>query len=49
MSNVGDFMVKIAKLGREICVLLKIDDVETKCDVLQTIVITCVSFVQKDF
>ena len=29
----GDFTVKNTKLGREICILLKIDLVKTKCGV----------------
>ena len=42
-------MVKNAKLGREICILLKIDQVETKYGVRLIITITCVTYVQKDF
>ena len=38
-----------AKLGREICMLLKIDKVETKCGVQQIFAIICVTYVQKDF
>ena len=36
--TLGDFMVKNAKLARGICILLKIDYIET-----------CVTYVQKDF
>ena len=45
----GDFMVKNATFEREIYIKLKIDKVETKCDVLQIIIIICVARVQKNF
>ena len=38
----GDFTVKNGKLEREIYIQLKIDKVETKCAVLQIIIIICV-------
>ena len=44
----GDFTVKNVKLGREICILLKIDYVEAKCGVLQIITIICVTHVQQN-
>ena len=47
--TLGDFTVKNAKLGREICIQLKIDCVETKCAVLQITTIICVTHVQKNF
>ena len=42
-------MVKITKLGREICISLKIDYVETKCGARQIITNICVTYMQKDF
>ena len=42
-------MVKNVKLGREICIQLKIDEVETKCGVQHKITIKCVTNEQKDF
>ena len=42
-------MVKTAKLGREICIQLKIELVETKCCVLQIITIILFSYVQNHF
>ena len=47
--KLGDFTVKNAKLEREIYIQLKIDKVETKCAVLQIIIIICVTRVQKNF
>ena len=47
--TLGDFTVKNAKLEREIYIELKIDKVETKCAVLQIIIIICVTRVQKIF
>ena len=47
--TLGDFTVKKAKMGREICILLKIDLVESKCAVLQIITIICVTQVQNIF
>ena len=44
-----DFTGKNAKLGREICIKLKIDKVGTKCGVRQMITITCFTYVQKEF
>ena len=44
----GEFAVENAKLGREICLKLKIDKVETKCGVCQIITIICVTYVQKN-
>ena len=35
----GDFMMKNVELGKEICIYLKFDLVEMKCDVLQKIII----------
>ena len=48
-ETLGDSAVKNVKLGRKICVLLKIDQVETKCSVRQIITIICVTYVQKNF
>ena len=45
----GDFTVKNAELGREICIQLKIDKVKTKCGVRQIITMIRVTHVQKDF
>ena len=42
-------MVKNAKLGREICIQLKINKVETKCGEHQMITIICVTNAQKNF
>ena len=47
--TLGDFTVKNAKLEREVCISLKIDKVETKCAVLQIIIIICVTRVLKNF
>ena len=47
--KLGDFTVKKAKLGREICIQLKIDKVEeTKCCVRKIITIICVTCVQNN-
>ena len=40
---------KNVKIGREICIEMKIDLVETEYGVLWLILILCVIFVQKDF
>ena len=45
----SDFTVKNAKLGRAICILLEIDQLEAKCGLRQKITIKCVTYVQKDF
>ena len=45
----GDFMVKDAKFGMEICIKLKISKVKTKFGVLQIITLICATDVQKDF
>ena len=53
----GDFTVKKrkekkkkpAKLGREICMLPKIDQVETKYGVWKIITVICVTYMQKNF
>ena len=42
-------MVKNTKFGKEICINLKMDCVETTCGVLQIFAIVCVTYVQKDF
>ena len=42
-------MVKHAKFGREIFIQLKINQAEMKCDVRKIIIVTCVTYVQKDF
>ena len=39
--TLGDFTVKSVKLGREICIELKIENVETKCGVQQIIMYMC--------
>ena len=49
LVTLGDFMVKNAKSGREICIYLKIDQVETKYAMLQIITIICVTHVEKNF
>ena len=46
--TLSDFTVKNAKLGREICIQLKINLVETKGGVRWLITIICVTYVQKD-
>ena len=45
----SDLTVKNSKLGKEICIQLKIYLVETKCVVRWLITIICVTYVQKDF
>ena len=40
----GDFKVKNAKLGREICTELKINYAETKYSVRQIITVICVTY-----
>ena len=42
-------MVKNVKLGKEICIELKIDWVETKRGVRQIITIVCVTYAQNNF
>ena len=41
----GGFIVKNAKLGKEIFIQLKIDQAETKCGVRKIITVTCVTYV----
>ena len=45
----SDHTVKYTKLGREIYISLKIDQVEIKYNVLQIITIICVKYVQQYF
>ena len=45
----GDFTVKTATLGREICIQLEIDLVKTKCGVRQVIAMIRGTNLQKDF
>ena len=47
--TLDDFTVKEAKLGREICIQLKIGLVETKCVARQVITIIWIPYVRKDF
>ena len=49
LVTLGDFTVKNVKLGREICVELKINLVETKCGVRWLNTIISVTYVEKDF
>ena len=44
----GHFTVNNTKLGREICIQLKIDQVEMNCGVRQIFTIICVTYVQKN-
>ena len=48
LSNAIWFCAKKSKLGREICILLKLYLVETKCSVLKTITIIGVTCMQKN-